>query len=186
MIYLSFHFMLAQDASARNIMLVHWLHSWHPCPSDVPACAPCHPLCPSFRCPCPCMFSAPALPCCCLHWRPARAPAPSCRRERPGLFLVSVPLRCCPRLRPPLVPALLLRLLPSLGRLPPLAPRPVAGVPPRPIAVPPRLDHAPRQLRQCDAHRCALGRRGADGQRPPLGEVALWCVWFGGGHMGAA
>ena len=50
-------------------------------------------------------------PRCCLHRRPARAPA-----------LVSVPWRCCPCLRPPLALVPLLRVRPSLCHPPPLAP----------------------------------------------------------------
>ena len=49
---------------------------WRPCPSCVPTHAPCRALCPSLCCPCPCLSSAPALPRCCLHWRPARAATP--------------------------------------------------------------------------------------------------------------
>ena len=89
-------------------------HCWRPCPSRVPACAPCRAPCPFLRCPRPWLFRAqprapcpcpcprlsllPALPRCCWHWRPARAPAPSCPPPvRPGPSPVSVPWRCCPR-----------------------------------------------------------------------------------------
>ena len=66
---------------------------------------------------------------------------------------------------------------------PPVASRPsfrapVAGNLPRLRAVPPLSDHAPGvllslQLRQRDAWRRTLGRRGADGPRPPLKEGGL-------------
>ena len=94
----------------------------------------------SFPCPCPCPLPYPVslpplpvplpFPCLCppplllLALRPTCAPAPLRRRERPDPCLVSVPLRCCSQLRPPLVPDLLLCLPPSLGRPPPLALRP--------------------------------------------------------------
>ena len=99
------------------------LSCWRPCPSRVPTRAPCRALCPSFRWPCPCLSRAPALSCCCLHWRPARAPAlPRCSD---ALALPLCPSPCAAAgLHTPLAPALLLRLPPSLGRPPPLAPCP--------------------------------------------------------------
>ena len=104
---------------------------WRMCPSRAPASVPCRVLCPALRRPCPCLSRAPVLLRCCLHWCPARAHAPLCRRGRPGPSLVSVPFGCCPRLCPPLVPFLLLRLPPSLGRPRPLAPR-LRGLHPAP------------------------------------------------------
>ena len=95
----------------------------------VPARAPCRVLCPSFRCPCPCLFRAPALPRCRRHWPLNCAHSPSRRRVHPGPSTTSVPWRCCWRLRPSLVPVLLLRLPPSRGCRLLLAPRP-RGRPP--------------------------------------------------------
>ena len=109
----------------------------------------------------------------------------------PGALPVTLPslLEACALVRP-------LRL--SLGA-PPVAfrasPRaPVAGTLPRSCAVPPLLDHAPGvslplQLRQCDALRRRVGRRGADGPRPPpregdLGQVRLWAAGAGVAGLG--
>ena len=92
--------------------------------------------------------------------------------------------------------ACLLRL--PLGT-PPVAYRPsfrapVAGTLPRLRAVPPLRDHAPGvllplQLQQRDAWRRTLGRRGADGPRPPLrkggvGGVRLWWADVGVARVG--
>ena len=67
---------------------------------------------------------------------------------------------------------------PPVASCPPLR-APVAGTLPRLCAVPPLPDHAPGvllppQLRQPDAWRRTLGRRGADVQRPPRGEGGFW------------
>ena len=148
---------------------------WHPCPSHVPARATYRAPCPSFRCPCPCLSSAPALPCCCLHWHPARAPAPSRRRERPGPSLVSIPLCCCRRLCPPLVPALLVRLPASLGRLPPLTQCPRGWHPVLPDRRPPPAS----TTRRCSCGSVmpigvCLGVGGRTGRGLASGKAA-WC-----------
>ena len=74
--------------------------------------------------------------------------------------------------------------IPPVASCPPLR-APVAGTLPRLRAVRPFPDHAPGvrlppQLRQRDAGRRTLGRRGADVPRPPRRE------WFGGERLGSA
>ena len=153
-------------------------HRWRPCPSRVPAPAPCRALCPSFRCLRPCLSRAPALPRCCWHWRPARAPAPARRRVRPGPSPVFVPSRSCPRLRPPLVHAVQLRLPPSHGCCPLLAPRPRAGPPPH------RL-RAPSAAAVCCPAACAWASGGRRAATSPLERRAsgspAWGGWCGYG-----
>ena len=68
---------------------------------------------------------------------------------------------------------------------------PVAGTLPRLCAVSPLPDHAPGvllppQLRQRDARRRTLGRRGADVPHPPRGEGALRGERLGGAGVGGA
>ena len=80
------------------------------------------------------------------------------------------------------------RFSPSSAYLPPSvalrpSPRaPVAGIAPRPIAASALLDHVPLQVRQRDAWRRALGRRGADGLRPWAGTA--WGGWCGLARLG--
>ena len=72
----------------------------------------------------------------------------------------------------------------------PLPRVPVVRTPPRPFAVSSLLDHAPGiplllQLVQRDARRRTLGRRGAEGPRPPLGEGGFARVRLWGGCCGS-
>ena len=79
---------------------------------------------------------------------------------------------------------------PPAASCPPLR-APVAGTLPRLCAAPPLPDDAPGvllppQLRQRDARRRTLGRRGADVPRPPRGEAALRGERLGGAGLGVA
>ena len=183
-------------------------------PSRLPPC-PClvslplslaplpFPLAPApFPCPCPCPLPCPAS----LRPQPVPLPVP-CACPLPLLLaLASCPRPCsllsppAPRLCPGVCPpGLLPAPAPSPGTCPPpprtdlplspsaprqasprLAPCPARSCPP------PFLDHAPLQLRQPDAGRRALGRRGADGPQPPLREGGLGRVRLGGAGMDVA
>ena len=118
--------------------------------------------------------------------RPARAPARPSRalipsrppaRVAPSAVCALSPPAAAPLL--PAAPALACSLRALLGTSPvsscPPLRAPVAGTQLCLRAVPSFLDHAPGvalslQLRQRDARRRALGRRGADVPRPPRGE----------------
>ena len=138
------------------------------------------PLPVSFVVPCVPPSAARALA------RPVCPSSPAAPRR--GALPVSLPslIAACALARP-LCPS---RGAPFVAVSP--SPRvPVAGTPPRPFAVSPLLDHAPGvslplQLRQRDARRRTLGRRGADGPRPPLGEGGLGRGRLGGAGVGVA
>ena len=145
-----------------------------PWPARSPT-VPCPPPCTWASCPRPCApFPCPAL---------FLAPCPQSRRPLPAL--------CPPYAAAPLLPAAraLARSLRWLlgtpvASCPPLR-APVAGRQLCLRAVPSFLDHAPGvplllQLRQRDARRRALRRRGADVRRPPRGEG------LGGERLGGA
>ena len=149
-------------------------------PAPLPVPCACPPPLPLALCPCPCPLPCPVsllplpvplpVPCACPPLLPqavAPCPCPCCLLlpRTPWPFPCVRPLApLC--LRPPRVPALFLRLLPQ----PPLS---SASRPAPPGLPPPFLDPAPPQLRQRDAPRRALGRRGADGLRNPFWEGYL-------------
>ena len=162
-----------------------------PLPSLVAVCAVARPLGPSpgaasRACVLPVPLSLPfAVPC--VPPSAARALAhpvwlSSPAAAGPGILPVPWPslIAACalarPLLPPPGAPSVAFR--PSLRA-------PVAGTPPRPITVSSLLDHVPgvslqQQLRQRDARRRTLRRRGPDGPQPPLGEGGLGRVRLGG------
>ena len=144
----------------------------------LPLIAPQPPPCPSSR--------VPALSHCCLHWRPARYPALSRHRKRPGPSFVSVSCTAACSFALPWRSSSFSAYHPPPVPLRPWPRAPLAGTPPLLIAAPPLLDHAPLQLRQGGARRRALGRRGADGPRLPLGEGGLLRVRLGRAHVGVA